>query len=189
MREETRRILELFVEKANELQFFFEHMQSVGIGFTGVRTSEGEWEIQFDLPEEQKKKSFILTFRFFYNQKESISILKLRRFLNDPELSDNWKMGVSNKRNAYIDYLKGYSAYTVELFDGHPTRAEILDTVINGVLAHADPEKLQRFKQWTRDDIRANLLDQEFATILVQIFRLNNYTKELREQELNSIHA
>jgi hypothetical protein len=186
MKDETRQTLMLLVEKANRLiSFKFdEHVKGVGLGFNGTRTDEDEWVIEFGLPDDEKIDSFILTFRFFYQEGESISFSSLSRFLNDPELSSEWKNGVSKARKAFFDYLKGNSKYTVELFDGHPTRHEILDTVLYGRAAHANPEKIKRLKQWTADDIRANLLIQEFTGMLVQILVFIKYIGELSEKEL-----
>lgn len=186
MKDETRQTLMLLVEKANRLKSFKfdEHVRQVGLGFNGTRNDEDEWVIEFGLPDDEKIDSFILTFRFFYQDGETISFSSLGRFLNDPELSPEWKNGVSGARRAYFDYLKGYSEYTVELFEGHPTRHEILDTVLYGQAAHANPEKIQRLKQWAADDIRANLLLQEFTGMLVQILGLIKYIGELSEREL-----
>jgi hypothetical protein len=186
MKDETRQTLELLVEKANLLKSvkFDEHVRTVGLGFKGKRTGEDEWEIEFGLPDEEKRNSFILTFRFFYQEEETISFSKLSRFLNDPELSDEWKSGVSKARKAYFRYLKSYSDYSVELFDGHPTRREMLDAVLYGGVAHANPEKIQRLRLWTRDGIRANVLLQEFTAMLVQILAFISYIGELSEHEL-----
>lgn len=176
----------LLVEKANRLKSFKfdEHVKQVGLGFTGTRNDNDEWIIEFGLPDDEKIDSFILTFRFFYQDGESISFSSLRRFLNDPELSNEWKNGVSKARRAYFDFLKGYSEYTVEIFEGHPTRHEILDTVLYGQAAHANPERIKRLRQWTADDLRANLLQQEFTGMLVQILGLIKYIGELSEREL-----
>ena len=176
----------LLVEKANRLKSFKfdEHVRNIGLGFKVTSTGDGKSVIEFGLPDDEKIDSFILTFRFFYQEGESISFSSISRFLNDPELSSEWKNGVSKARKTYFDYLKGYSEYTVELFEGHPTRREILDTVLYGQAAHANPEKLQRLRQWTADDIRANLLLQEFTGMLVQILVLIKYIGELSEREL-----
>ena len=187
MKDETRQTLMLLVEKADRLKSFkfVEHVKEVGLGFKGSRTGEGdEWVIEFGLPDDEKYDSFILTFRFFYQKGESISFSSLSRFLNDPELSSEWKDGVSNARKAYFDYLIGYSEYTVEIFEGHPTREEILDTVLYGEAAHAHPQKVQQLKKWTADDIRANLLHQEFTGMLVYILGLIKYIGELSKREL-----
>jgi hypothetical protein len=186
MKDETRQTLMLLVEKANRLKSFKfdEHVKKVGLGFKGTRTDEDEWVIEFGLPDDEKLDSFILNFRFFYQNGESISFSSIRRFLNDSELSSEWKNGVSKARKAYFDYLRGYSEYTVELFEGHPTRHEILETVLYGQAAHANPEKIKRLKQWTADDIRANLLLQEFTGMLVQILVFIKYIGELSEREL-----
>lgn len=186
MKDETRQTLMLLVEKTNRLKSFKfdEHVKQVGLGFKGTRNDDDEWVIEFGLPDDEKFDSFILTFRFFYQDGESISFKSLKRFLNDSELSSEWKDGVSKARRAYFDFLRGYSEYTVKLFEGHPTRQEIIETVLYGQAAHANPEKIKRLKQWTADDIRSNLLQQEFTGMLVQILGLIKYIGELSEREL-----
>jgi len=186
MKNETRLTLELLVEKANLLKSinFDEHMKNIGLGFKISKTDGDESIIEFGLPDEEKRNSFILTFRFFYQEEETISFSKLRRFLNDPELSDEWKSGVSKVRKVYFKYLKSHSDYSVELFDGHPTRQEMLDTVLYGGVAHAYPEKIQQLRTWTRDDIRANVLLQEFTAMLLQILAFISNIGELSEREL-----
>jgi hypothetical protein len=92
---------------------------------------------------------------------------------------------VAVAQKAYSDYLEGYSDYSVQLFDGHPTRGEMFETVLYGSLAHANQPKREKLQTWTRDDIRANLLQQEFAAMLVRILRVIDYIKELSQKELN----
>jgi hypothetical protein len=187
MKEDTRQTLETFVEKANLLKSFKfdEHVRSVGQGFSANKTDDGSWVIDFSLPDQEKRDSFILSFRFFYQNNESISLANLKRFLNDPELSDEWRKGISNVLKNYYRYLNGHFTQTVNLFDGHPTRREMLDTVLYGGIAHANkPEMVRRFKLWTRDGVRENVLLQSFAVMLIEILRVIYYIGELSEREL-----
>ena len=131
----------LIVEKANRLKSFnfSEHVKDVGRGFKAARGEGDEWVIEFGLPDDEKLDSFLLTFRLFYMQGELISFPRLGRLLNDPELSSEWRNGVSAARNAYFEYLKSYSDFTVELFEGRPSRGDILNTVLYAEAAHLDP--------------------------------------------------
>lgn len=149
MNDETKETLELIVKKANRLRSinFTDHIKSTGLGFKITNTDNGESVIEFGLPDNEKFDSFILTFRFFYLDKESISFARIRRFLNDPELSGEWKDGVSKARETYYEFLNGHSEYTVELFEGQPTRREMLDIFINAQAAHADPDKTKVLKK------------------------------------------
>jgi len=187
MKAKTRETLELLVEKANRLKSinFTDHIRTTGLGFKISNSGDSESLIEFGLPDNDKFDSLILTFRFFYSEGESISFSRIRRFLNDPELSDEWKNGVSKARETYFNFLKGYSEYTVGLFEGHPTRRDMLDIFINGQAAHADPEKAIVLGKWAADDIRANLLLQEISGMFVQILGLINYLGKLSEEELN----
>jgi hypothetical protein len=146
MKENTRRILELFVEKADKLKSFGfdEHVKSVGLGFKATRTDNNDWTIEFGLPDEKERDAFLLTFRLFYQRNESISITNINQLATDPDLSEQWRKGVAVAQKAYSDYLEGYSDYSVQLFDGHPTRGEMFETVLYGSLAHANQPKRER---------------------------------------------
>jgi hypothetical protein len=186
MKKETRETIELLVDKANRLKSinFTEHVKASGLGFTITNSSTDELIIDFGLPDNDKFDGFLLTFRFFYSEGESISFSRIRRFLNDSELSDEWRSGVSKARDTYFNFLNGYSQYTVKLFEGQPTRRQMLDIFINGQAAHADPEKAKILRTWASDDIRANLLVQEISGMFIQILGLIKYIGELSEKEL-----
>jgi hypothetical protein len=186
MQKVTRQTLELFVEKANKLaEFKFdEHVKSVGLNWHASRTENDDWVLEFGLPDEKERDAFLLTFRLFIQDNEPYSFQNLSR-LNDSSLSGDFTINLSKVLQAYFDYLSSHSAYTVELFDGRPTREEMLKTVLYGGLAHTNnPARMRRFKHWSRDDIRANLLLQEFAAILVQVMAFIKHIANLSENEL-----
>jgi len=187
MKAETRQTLALFVEKANYLESFkfYEHIKEIGLGFKMTNVGNGQSAIKFSLPDDEKRDGFLLTFRLFYMDRESISFAHLGRFLNDPELSLEWKDGVSAIRHAYYKYLGDYPAhYETGFFEGTPTRDEILRTILYGEAAHLDSTMIQKLKLWTSDEIRANLLHQEFAKILLQILLFITGISKLSEREL-----
>jgi hypothetical protein len=187
MKAETRQTLTLFVEKANHLESFKfdEHIKNIGLGFKMTNVGNGQSVIEFSLPDDEKRDSFLLTFRLFYMDQESISFAHLSRFLNDPGLSLEWKNGVSAIRHAYYKYLGDYPAhYEAGFFEGTPTGDEIVRTILYGEAAHLNPEMTQKLKLWTADDIRANLLHQEFAKILLQLLLFIRGISELSEREL-----
>ena len=187
MKNETRAVLEQFVDKAHKLRDFKfdEHAKSRGSGWQATRTENDDWVIDFAIPDVKEQDAFLLTFRMFVQPNESISFPNIHGLLIDKELSSELQEGIKSARRAYFKYLNSYSDYTVELFDGHPTRREMLETVLYGGLAHGnDAETVQRYKKWSRDDIRANLLTQEFTAILLQVLVFINYIAELSEKEL-----
>jgi hypothetical protein len=187
MKNETRVTLQQLVEKAQKLRDFRfdEHVKSVGLKMRGERTENDEWVIDFGLPDVKEQDAFLFTFRMFIQQNESISFPNIHGLLRDNDLSDELREGIKSVRQIYFNYLNSHSDYTVNLFEGHPTRGQMLDTVLYGGLAHGnDAETVQRFKHWSRDDIRANLLMQEFIAMLLQILEFIKFIADLSEKEL-----
>ncbi len=187
MENETRVILQQLVEKAQKLRDFRfdEHVKGVGINMRAEREENGEWVIDFGIPDVKEQDAFLFTFRMFIQQNESISFPNIHGLLRDNNLSQELREGIKSVRRAYFDYLNSHSDYTVELFEGHPTRGQMLETVLYGGLAHGnDADTVQRFKDWSRDDIRANLLMQEFTAILLQILVFIKFIADLSEKEL-----
>jgi hypothetical protein len=189
MEKETRMLLEQYIEKAHKLRDFefVEHAKSIGRGWSATKNDNGEWVMEFGIPDVKEQDAFLLTFRMFVQKNESISFPNIHGLLRDKGLSTELQEGIKSARQAYFNYLNGHSDYTVKLFDGHPTRMQMLETVLYGGLAHGnDLETVERFKNWSRDDIRANLLIQEFTAILLQILVFINHIAELSEKELES---
>ena len=189
MEKATRQALELFVEKASKLaEFKFdEHVKRVGLGWRAARTENDGWFFEFGLPDEKERDAFLLTFRLFIQNNERYSFQNLDKLSNDVSLSNDFTVSLNKALRAYFDYLSAPSAYTVELFEGRPTREEILKIVLYGGLAHTNNlATMQRFRVWSRDDIQASLLLQEFSAILVKILAVIKYIANLSERELRS---
>jgi hypothetical protein len=187
IKDDTRTILEFLVEKAHKLQDFRfdEHVKKVGLNFKGTKMDDGTWTLDFGIPDIKEQDAFLFTFRLFIQNNESISFPNIHGLLRDKGLSNEMQEGIKLVRRAYFNYLNSHSDYTVKLFEGHPTRMQILETVLYGGLGHGnDPETIQRFKVWSKDEICANLLVQEFTMILIQILVFINYIADLSEKEL-----
>lgn len=172
MQDETRQTLQLIVDKAEKLRgYAFErHVSETGLDFSAQRLPDDTWEITFGLPDEKERDAFLLTFRLFYQRNELMSFLRLEDLLKDKDLSKEFKNVTTQVRATFLGYLQGHSQYTVELFEGQPTRKEMIDVGLYGGLAHANnPDTVAQYRQWTRDEVRAALFHQEFTKFLVVI--------------------
>jgi hypothetical protein len=172
MEKETKQILDMIVEKANKLRSysFEKHVAEVGLGFKGTKQDDGTWLLEFGIPDVKERDAFLLTFRLFYQENEPISFPYLLKLLNDPSLSDEFRNQVALIRQDYFDYITGYSNYTVKLFEGHPTRKQMIDVGLYGGLAHTNRlDRIEQYRIWARDDVRAFLFEQEFAAFLLRI--------------------
>lgn len=175
MRDTTSAILKTFVEKANKLKAlgFEQHVKETGMGFRFNREPNSEvWTAEFDQVGLMERDAFLLTFRLFILQNEPISFHQIKKFINSPELSSEWRADVGKAIRDFFEYYKGYPENIQDLWGKRPSRMEIVDTVLNGNLAHTAlgrtyGEKRRRFEEWTRDPLRKEILFQTFTGIVL----------------------
>ena len=197
MEQQLREILETFIEKAHKLKSFNfeEHIKSVGLGFHFYRTDkDGGWITEFGQADEKERDAFLLTFRLFIQQNEPISFHGLKKLLNSSELSDDWKKKVGSAVEAYFEYYYKYPGDIQDLWGARPTHGEILDTVLNGGISHTGlneryKHKRERFREWTRDDIRENVLLQVFTRIVVNVSQLIYCITDLTVAEVGNVQS
>lgn len=192
MKPQTREILETFVEKAYKLKSFKfeEHIKSVGLGFRVYHVDQGEgWITEFGQADEKERDAFLLTFRLFIQHNEPISFHGLKNMLNSLELSDDWKKEVEPAVQAYFDNYDKYPEDIQDLWGKRPTHGLILDTVLYGGVGHTGlhekyKHKRARFREWTRDGIRENVLLQVFTRIVLNISKLIYHIADVSIAEL-----
>ena len=187
MQEQTKKILEVLIDKAHKIidYKFDEHVKQTGLNFQITKADSDDYLVEFGLPEGKELDAIVLTLRMFTQPNESFSFQNIHGLLRDNDLSNEFRQGLISIRRAYFDYLNSHSEYTVELFEGHPTRGEIFQTVLYGNLVHInDANTVQRFQNWSRDEIRASLLIQEFTSITLQILAFIKQLTSISESEL-----
>lgn len=168
---------------------FDEHVKKAGLGFRAHHEEDGSWIIEFGQADNKELQAFLFRFRLFIQHNEPISFHNLHNLMADPDISENWKKGVGKAIQDYFDYMNRFPEDIEDLFGKRPTNEEILDTVLYGGLGHTGLDrryrhKRQRFQNWARDEIRANVLFQVFTRIVLTIFRLINYIADLSDKEL-----
>ena len=187
MKPETKEALELIVEKASKINEFgfAEHAREIGLAFRAEKQEDGTFLVEFDLPDEEKRDAFLLTFRMFHQKNEKISFPNLSKLAKDKKLSKKWRKEALRLQKIYKNYLDRYSEYSVKLFDGYPTRREMLQVGLYGGLAHANnPNTVAKYHKWTSNDIRAFVFQQEFSRILVFMRDLINHLGDISSNEL-----
>ena len=190
MKEKTSQALSDLVDRANKLKRYSleKHIAEIGSGFRGHKSKDGNWAIEFDIPDEKELDASLLTLRLFTQQKEPFSFHKLDRLAEDSALSVRLRTCLSDARRKYFNFLKAYpDGIEAGFFEPglHLTNGDILSVVLNGKLSHTgDPQKRPKFQYWARDGIRANVLMQAFARIVRWVLLLIYQMAELCEQEL-----
>ena len=194
MNKKTKRAIENLIKQAERLERhnFQQHILRVGFGFRGNQKENGEWNIEFDIPDEGELDKTIPAFRLFNQHNEDYPFHQLDKLVaNNLGLSDNFKKSVIEIRKKYFDYLNGYPESIEESFFENgtkPSRGDILKVVMNGSgLAHDnDPMRSETYIYWSRDEIRKNVLLQEFTKIVLAILSLIQDLSKISKQELSS---
>src|SRR5712691_6753028 len=89
MTEETRKALQLFIEKSDKLRSlgFLTAINELGFRWN---TTKGEEKLEITGPTQEQIEAFILTFRFFSHGNEHSSLRWLaNHVVNDPDMSEH----------------------------------------------------------------------------------------------------
>jgi hypothetical protein len=192
LRERTYRALQDLVEKANKLKRYGldKHIAKIGSGFRGQQSEDGSWIFEFDIPDEKELDASLFTLRLFTHQKEAFSFHGLERLLRDDGLSADLRNKLPSLRREYFDFLQAYpQGIEPGFFEPgvHLTNGDLFAVVLNGGMGHTnDPSKRNRFQFWTRDGIRANILLQAFARIVLRVLLFIYRMDDVCERELAS---
>ena len=105
MKEKTRHALEDCVEKAGKLRNMKldEHIAQTIKGFRGRKMVNDEWEIEFDLPDEEKGDASLFTFRLFLQHNEDYSFAQIQHLITDPGLSEEFRSKMASARQTFLD--------------------------------------------------------------------------------------
>ncbi len=139
----------------------------------------------FSMPGFHEMSSLLEQIRVFVQENEQISLRRIDELLKDGSISNELKEGIETASHIFKEILNNYSIETIKLFNGLPTRGQILETVLSVSLGNTENQNLlEQFKQWTRDNLRASLLQEEFDRTLLEIYVLIDYLADLSEKEL-----
>lgn len=189
MQATTREVLSLFIEKAEKLKllnFTTFIVKKGGLNLKGRLQDSGDLYIEHDGSDDEAVDAFVLTFRFFIQDKDGISFRRLNdHVLNDPAVSDNWKLEFARVRSEINQFLDSPPDMRVVMNgQSSASRREILFTFIYGDLAHADLQKRQVFEDWRRDQETFQILSFEFQVTLVRMLDAISYMAYLSKREL-----
>jgi len=175
--------LELFVEKADELQNedFTQFLQEFGQQLSYQYTADPQQLTMSTVaPTQTMHKSFLLTYRMFVQSKDKIGFIdphqKVSQDLLDSSLSPQWLAQMQDVANKIRQFLREKPHMPIEFklvdLQGNtrtesPTRWEILETLLYGEYAHASQQ--ERLKNWLSTSFAPmvrEFLMMEFRNIL-----------------------
>jgi hypothetical protein len=89
----------------------------------------------------------------------------------DESISKEWRNKASDLRTQYIAFMEAFPPSVNDLWGKRPTHQEIFDVMVYGNLVKVNnPDKRAKYKEWTKDDIRKFVLQQEFTKVMLAIY-------------------
>jgi len=107
--------------------------------------------------------------------------------LDDHGLSNEWKTEFTGIRNVLDKYLDKYPEIPTSTVAGAPPKRRIImEVVVYGDLAHANPDKREIFKKWHSVRLIEVFFKTEFMKILGAACGAIIAVKNLSEKELST---
>lgn len=168
MKPETKKRLEDFIERAEHIRSFsyFDGKDKI-VGFE-IKEVNGEQQIDFYQPSDEKRDAILLHLRLFLQDKDDISLRKLADLTNDPDLSSKWKDEYEKIRkvlNIRLDEI------VTDGRKGRLTNRDILNMFLFGKIAHNNPndESNKLYQKWITDDTEYEILHNTFHVVLIRL--------------------
>jgi hypothetical protein len=149
-------VLELFIDKTHKLE---------NSGFVNKIRQEFTLDINIDFsrtdvleitsirPNQENIDAFILTFRFFIQDNEAISIRNLKKFFDSNFVTNDEKNKFNAIRTSLNNFLSESSSFIFK--EENISNRVLMETFIYGGLSHATKGKKEKFDLWmSRDDAR-----------------------------------
>src|SRR5438477_4715519 len=161
--------IQLFNDKANKLESleFVRAVRANKFGYTISGSADGSYKIERHGPSNEAVDAFVLTYRFFVQDNESISIRRLGALYESLPIDSPWKQGAQNTRQKLNEFLDGPTPIIVA--NHRITQRELHDTFLYGDLAHSNEQKAAQLADWAKRDGLIPILQAEFIWILADV--------------------
>jgi len=182
--------LELFNEKVKELlELSFVKASlypNVGFSLKGKRREDGKFEIETEAkgPSDEAIKAFVLTFRFFIQDNEKISLRNIASLYEANNIDSVQKDYLNSARDAINNMLDSTNFINITLDGDTPTNRKIMDVFVYGGLAHANPEKYRLYKAWNSFPPASAMLQTCFTMILGNVLKMLVLISEINKMTI-----
>lgn len=179
--------LELFNEKAAKLERsrFFRRMLRKGVTYRVRFGHQRRTRAKHDAPNGEVVDAFVLTYRWFVQDSDGVSIRRIARLYKRLPVSRELRKDITAARWAIRRLLSQKTQITVK---GHtPTRREVCETFLYGDLAHANPAKRARMVDWKRGPVTLMMLDAEFVATLARIASIVVFIRDTNRRSLDEL--
>lgn len=175
--------LMLFIEKADKLKnsnFVTRIVSNSGVDFS-FRVGK-PMVVKRRGPDDENIEAFILTFRFFIQDNEPISLRKIKDVFHSDLATEEEKSNFDEARNHLNTYLDGDTMFNI---NGMVKRRELMEVFIFGGLSHANIIKKEKYDEWMGSEILAPFMQNEFSVIIYEVLNVIAFVRNLCETVLN----
>ncbi len=179
--------LKLFIEKADKLKnsnFVTRIVKRSGVDLsfnTGQKTV-----VRRRGPDDENIDAFILTFRFFIQDNEPISLRNIKDVFHSDLATEEEKNNFDEARSNLNTYLEGNTMFNI---NGMIRRRELMEVFIFGGLSHANSIKKEKYDRWMGSDILAPFVQNEFAVIIFEALNIIVFIQNLCEMVLERANS
>ena len=186
MNEETVfETLKLFIEKADRLKNSNFVKNATGTSGVNLKAGVGQPTVVTRTgPDQENVEAFVLTFRYFIQDNETISLRNIEDVFHSPFAEPEEKDGYDEARLFLNNFLDGNTMFNL---DGPVTRRYLMDIFIYGGLAHAKRQKKKQYDSWMRIPVLAQFMENEFIVILSETLNVIVYIQHLSDQILKRL--
>lgn len=185
--EEVISAMSLFIEKADKLRnsnFVKRAVKDSGVDFSA---SIGEpTTIKRRGPDDENIEAFVLTFRFFVQDNEKISLRKIKDVFESSFVEEKEKNNYNEARNNLNTYLDGATMFNV---NGVIQRRTLMEVFIYGGLSHANESKKKKYDHWMGNQLLAPFMQNEFIVILFEVLNVITFIRNQCETVLKRVNA
>jgi hypothetical protein len=185
--------LRLFNEKVRELleSSFVKAVSSPNAGFSisWERHKDGNFKMSSTVrgPSVEAVKAFVLTFRFFIQDNESISLRNIAALYDSSNIDTQQRAYFQSARDQVNQLLDSPNFFNLNYNGVTPTNRQVMDVFVYGGLAHANPEKYNLYKEWMSFSPSGVILQACFNAILGHILHALAYIEQVNETTLQQL--
>jgi hypothetical protein len=187
--------LQLFNEKAQRLAelSFVKAVTDPNAGVTiSIQLEEDgnyEWSSVVRGPSREAVEAFVLTFRYFIQDNEAISLRNIAALYEAINVDQQLKDWFKSARNAINKLLDSPNFMNINYNGTTPTNREVMCVFVYGGLAHANPQKYKRFQEWMSAPPASALMQNCFNIILGQVLHAIVYISKVNEKAMEQLAA
>jgi hypothetical protein len=186
-KQSTVEALQLYIEKADRLKNSNFVKNAIAGSGVNLKAEVGKvTTVTRSGPDQENIDAFVLTFRYFIQDNETISLRNFKDIFHSTYAEAKEKSEFDKARQHLNTFLDGNTMFDL---GGKITRRTLMDIFIYGGLSHANKDKKKKYDSWMKSSILAPFMENEFIVILYETLNVIVFIQNLSVQLLKRINT